>query len=110
MIPMDQIKTGVQRYVDYDLTPSLPELTQAIIGGVVALYLDRAPEILHKLNEDPKVKILGVMDGDMVDLEALYGAFAPRIQKPITVRLPLIGSMTFDRSEIDKLYSRIRNG
>lgn len=109
MTSIEQIKNGIQRYVDYDLSPGLPELAQAMIGGAVALYIAKAETILRRLSGEPYVAVLGIIDGDQVDVEAIHDAFAPRVKGTIPVKLPLIGSMSFDRAEVEKLFERIRS-
>ena len=52
--------------------------------------------------------MLGVIDGGMVDADALYSAFAPNITKPIEISVPFVGSLSFDRAEADKLLHYIK--
>lgn len=44
----------------------------------------------------------------MVDVDAIYSAFAPKITAPVELPIPMIGSISLDRAEIDKLYRYIK--
>lgn len=108
MIPKEKVIAGAAMYIEREVLPHLPELKALAVAGVVALYSRKAPELLDKLESVPAVKVLGVMDGGMVDADALYSAFAPNITKPIEISIPFVGSLSFDRAEADKLLRYIK--
>lgn len=108
MISKEKVIAGAGAYVDREVLPRLPELKSLMVAGVVSLYLRRAPELFARLENDPAVKMAGVMADGMIDVDALYDAFAPKISKPVELSVPLIGCLSFDRTEVDKLLHYIR--
>lgn len=108
MVSINQIRNGVTRYADNDLIPGQSGITRAVVKGVVNLYAAKADEIIHRLSEIPAISVLQVIDGDMVDIDTLYQCFAPEVQGRIEIKIPLVGTMSFDREEIDKIVRRIR--
>lgn len=108
MIAKEKVIAGAAMYVEREVLPHLPELKAIAVAGAVALYARKAPELLGKLEDVPSVKVLGVLENGMVDVDALYSAFAPKIEKPVELTVPFVGTMGFDRAEVDKLVQYIR--
>lgn len=108
MIPKEKVIAGAAMYIEKEVLPHLPEMKALAVAGVAALYVRRGPEILDALENEPAVKMLGVIKNGCVDVEALYNAFAPKVVKPVEISLPFIGGLRFDRAEIDKLLRYIQ--
>lgn len=103
MISKERFVNGAANYVEREVLPHLPEMKAVAVAGVVALYAQKVPTMVDELENVPAVKVLGVIQDGMIDEDALYNAFAPQIRKPIEFKIPFIGSMSFDRAEVDKL-------
>lgn len=106
---IDKIKRGVARYVDNEIIGRMTDSTSRwIAGGVAALAINNLGETAIQYEQNPFVAMLGVMkDGD-VDVEAAYQAFAPRMVEKVSFVLPVVGKLTFDRSDLDRLMECIR--
>ena len=74
----------------------------------MALYAQKLPQIVDGLEKIPAVKVLGVIQDGMIDEDALYNAFAPKIRKPLELDIPLVGKLSFDRAEVDKLLKYLK--
>ena len=106
---IDKIKRGVARYVDNEIIGRMTDSTSRwVAGGVAALAINNLGETAKQYEQNPLVAMLGVMkDGD-VDVEAAYQAFAPRMVEKVSFVLPVVGRLTFDRSDLDRLMECIR--
>lgn len=105
MITIEQAASGLTSYLDAELLPHLPTGKALLLGTAAALYIRKAPEIARQLLSKPAVKMLGVMDeGGNIDIDELYNAVLPQVKGPFELSVPFVGSLTFDRAEIDKLY------
>ena len=109
-VTVDQISEGVARYVDMELVPKVPGLRKWVLGAfggyAVKMVKDKAMESREMLES------AGLMDADgLVDLDALYSSLRKTAgaSGPVTEHLPMLGDVTFDSSDIDKLYTYIRN-
>lgn len=110
MKSINQIRNGVMKYVEYDMLPGQTGLLRVMIKGIANLYAGKAETIIQELGQNKAIEMLHVIDGEMVDIERLYDAFAPEITGIMEIPLPAIlkeRAITFDREEIDKLYNRI---
>ena len=108
---IDQIKTGVARYIDNEIISQMTDTkSRWITGGLAALAINNLGETVKRYERDPFVAMLGVMkDGD-VDIDAVYQAFAPRMVDKVSFVLPIMGKLTFDRQDLDKLMRYIKEG
>ena len=66
---------------------------------------------MEKYREHPAVAVLDMIDAEgNVDIDKLYQAVAPQFAngKKQTISIPLIGDMTIDRTDLEKLYRYIK--
>ncbi len=108
MIAKEKVIAGAAMYIEREILPRLPEMKALAVAGVVALYARRAPGLLDELEKNPAVKALGVIENGMVDAEAVYAAYAPKIIKPMEIDVPFLGRLSFDRAEVDKLLKYVK--
>lgn len=105
MVSIDRITAGIGRYLDREILPQLPQVKAIALGTAAALYLRQAPSLIAKIPAS-----MGIVDGSMIDIDAVRECAIGRIQEPVSIDIPLVGRMTFDQTEIDKLYRYIMDG
>lgn len=106
---MSRPRGGLTNYLDAELLPRLPTGKALMVGTAAALYIRKAPDIARKLIDMPAVKLLVVIDEQgNIDIDELYNAVMPQARGTFELRVPMIGSLTFDRTEMDKLYSYLK--
>ena len=108
MIAKEKVIAGAAMYIEKEILPRLPEMKALAVAGAAALLARRAPGLLDEIEKNPAVKALGVIENGMVDMEAVYAAYAPKIIKPMEIDVPFLGRMSFDRAEVDRLMEYIR--
>lgn len=108
MVSKERFVNGVLRYIEREVLPHLPEMKALVVAGVVSLYAKRTPQLFEKMEAMPAIKLAGVFDDGKIDEDALYNAFAPQVRKPLEFDIPFVGKLAFDRAEIDKLLSYIK--
>lgn len=105
MITIEQAASGLSNYLDNEVLPHLPTGKGLLLGTAAALYIRKAPEIVRRLSGNQAVQLLGVIDeSGNIDIDELYNAALPQVKGSFELQLPFVGSLTFDRTEIDKLY------
>lgn len=111
MVTMQQVKTGLVKYIDTDVLPHLTGIKKLGLGVYTALAADNLVGLLEQYRDHPAVSVLHVMDKDgNVDIDKLYQALVPQFAngEKQTISIPLIGDMTVDRSDLEKLYRYIK--
>lgn len=107
-VTVNQISEGVGRYIDGELMPKVSGIRKWFLG-VAGVYAGKMVE--DKIAEHRDVLInAGIMSEDgMVDIDR----FMPQLKAmaaesgPVTEHVSMLGDITFDSSDVEKLYSYI---
>ena len=107
-VTVQQISEGVGRYIDNELMPKVPGIRKWMLG-IAGIYSGQMIET--KIKEYGSVlKSVGIMSEDgMIDIDK----FLPHMKAiasqsgPVTEHIALLGDITFDASDVEKLYSYI---
>lgn len=109
MVPMQQFIEGAKRYIASDVIPHMPTDRQFITGVALGVASSKMDRIATYLKENPLVQVLGLVDGDMVDDDALITAMREQMQKQGAVHMdvPWIGKLSFAAQDVDALHRAI---
>lgn len=110
MATLAQVKAGAAAYIEQEIISKIDGWQKWIAGAVVARTLDRADTIVDALRQNPAVQMLGIFDdsGD-IDIDALYTEFKKQAQRgPVSFDVPMIGRLTLNESDVDKIYQSIK--
>ena len=109
MVTMEQIKRGAARYVDEEFTAKLSGWQKWAVGSYAAMALENLDGMFLKLGDKPAVRAMGVIDeAGNVDLDRVYTCVKKQAQKgPVTFQAPLLGAVTINELDVDKLYTCI---
>ena len=110
MVTSKQIVEGVVAYANKDIMPKLEPMQQFLTGMALGVAGGKADGMIRTLAQQPMIAALDIIkpNGD-VDLDTLYAAASAQMdrQGSLPIDIPIIGKMTFDRSDLDALYRTI---
>ena len=116
MVSMNQIETGVSRWLERELMPKLP--TGGQYDGIkkaatvaLALYaIKRGRAALDSLTQNSFLGTIGAVDREgNVDLEGFVEEIKKQVpENGLKVSVPMVGDMTFYRSDLDDLMRYIK--
>lgn len=111
MVSIDQIQKGIASYLDAELMPKLPQtgLERILIGTGASLLVKRNINKLDMLRQNPIIAAMGIFDDEgNVDIETLRDEVKKQMtDEGIKYEAPIIGTLTFHKSDIDTLYNHI---
>lgn len=111
MVSVNKIEQGLANYIDAELMPQVGRngLEKVLIGTTVSLFIRRSGSIIESYKDNKMVRMLGIMDEDgNVDVDTLVEELKKNISKDgVKVELPVIGTLTFHKEDIDKLYDYV---
>lgn len=113
MVSMDTVQSGIAKFIDRDIAPSLNGWDRVLIAGAGGLLTANIPNIIAQYAEHPMFKALGVYDKgrNAVDVDALYNVAKPYISDPIPVEIPMLKiTIKIGKRELDTLYAYIKEG
>lgn len=107
---VSQIKNGVLSYIDAELIGKVPGIQQWVLIAAVNVISNKADAVMAKLIQHPLVKQLELVDENgLVDVDCLKSGLDEAANKTgaVVQYIPLIGSVTFNKSDIQSLYEHI---
>ena len=105
MVPMENVKAGLARFVDREIAPGLSGWDKVIVAGGLAVMIKNLPNVIAKY---PILSTLGVSDTE-VDIDALYEATSPYVNEKMPIQIPVIGiTLKIGKQELDALYKYIK--
>lgn len=103
MVDLRTAENGVLKYIENELLSKLTGAKRVGATVYVALASRNMDTLLNAYKEHPAVKVLGVLNGDEVDVDALYNACDPVFRERVKMDIPLLGEFEFNHDDIVKL-------
>lgn len=109
MVALQQFIEGLKGYAQSSIIPHLPMDRQFVAGVALGVAANRADKMVQLLKENQLVKMLGLIDNDMVDDDALFAAMREQMNKQGSLQLdvPWLGKMTFSAPDVDSLQRAV---
>lgn len=102
MESIDQVKRGVANFIDGEVAPIMPRWKGVLLSAGAALMIEgKSNEIL----KNPMVQMMGVVNGDMVDVDKLYSTLKVKAQGKWPIELE---GLKMSETDLDKLYQYIK--
>lgn len=112
MVSLAQVQKGLATYIDTEFVGKLTDWRKWVIGAGAAMALQDLPATVGQYKNNEVVKMLGIIDSDNnIDVDKLYNQFKIQAQKgAITFNIPMLGAVTLNEADVDKLYRFIVQG
>lgn len=111
MVSVDKIERGVADYLDAELMPQFQGngVEKVIVGTTASLLIRKSGTIIESYKDNKLIKMLGIMDeSGNIDVDTLAEELKKNISKDgVKVDVPIIGTLTFHKDDIDKLHNYI---
>ena len=110
MIHKSRVINGVAAYIENEIVAKMAGSWKAwVFGGAASLAMAKAGKLMDELANNPMVQALGVIQGENVDVDAIYTELLKQAQKGnMTIELPVIGPVTFGVGDVESLYRYIK--
>lgn len=112
MVRIQSIQNGALKFIDNELLPKMQGWKKWTFGAAASLWLSNLPNVFQKIKENSFVGSLGIIDeSGMINIEKLYAEFYKQAERtPVTFDIPVIGQITLDKTDVEKLYAYIKEG
>lgn len=114
MVSIANAQTGIIRFVEREIAPSLSMLEKVVVGGVMNLISGKLPQMISKIADNKLFSALDIYDGEKIDIDALYNAIKPYIGVdpiPVPIKVPVLGidlNLVFSQREVETLYKYLK--
>lgn len=112
MVHYTKVVNGLIKYIESDILAQLNGSLGAWGASIViGLAAKRIEQVYHDLVNNAMIKALGVTDGEMINVEAIYAEALKAAQKgSATVAMPFVGPVTFKVTDVEAAYRYIIGG
>lgn len=111
-VTLAQVQSGIARYIEEEILSKIGDWRKWVLGAGASMAISNASNIFTQLKGNPVVKAIGVIDdNDMIDIETLHREFAKQAQMgAITFNVPILGALTLNAHDVEKMYQYIIGG
>lgn len=99
---IEKVKRGIAMFVDNEVAPVMPKWKGIAFAAGAALIIEANA---NTLINHPMISMLGVVEGDNVDVDKLYAAVKSKAQGKWPVE---IYGFKMSETDLDKLYQYIK--
>ena len=109
MVHYKKVIQGITQYINDEFISRFTGSWKAwVLGTATALVAARMDNIFQALRDNAALKVLGLVDGETIDAEAVLAELKKQAQKgAATVSLPVLGAVTFGPADVDAIYRNI---
>lgn len=107
----EKVLDGAVRFINENVIPGMNDWQEIAARIAIGRLYENQQSVLTFLQNNGIVRAFGVIDSDGdVDIDRLCTDLKREIQKKkkIQVAIPGFGKMSFDASDVDKLYNYIK--
>ena len=111
MYDYNKVINGIAKYIDTEIVDKILGWKKWVVGSGLGLALSNSTNVFNQLKNNEFVKMLNIIDKDnKIDVDKIYKELKKQAKKSsITFELPMVGSITLNDQDIEKLYELIKN-
>lgn len=101
-----RVLKGAMNYIDAEIVSKMQGSLKAWGVGIAAgLMAERGEALFMAVKDHPVLKLLGVVDGENLDVDKLYAHALRMAQRGnATINIPILGPITFSAADVESLY------
>lgn len=110
MFTSDQVYSGIEKFMEHEILNKVPGWKKWILGTGLEMALNNAEDIVHNLKDNEFAQMLHLIDEqDRINAADIYAALKKQANtNEVKIDIPIIGTLTLNESDVDKLYNYIR--
>lgn len=110
MVTYQKFMEGIAKFIDKEITAKIPSWQGWLFGMGTGIAMQKMDKIFNELKDNKILKTLDIIDGDNINVDILYDELIKQADKgPITIEIPMLGSLKLGRNDVDVLYNYIKN-
>ena len=105
MVHYKQAIDGIARYIDAEIVPKMDGLQRWIFGTGAGIAMRKADEIFHQFKDHQLLKALDLVKGEDINIELIYEELIKQAnQSAVKIEIPLLGTLSLNKDDIEKMY------
>lgn len=103
MVSIDRFQNGLSNYIDREILIKLPQWKAVALGTAAALCIKQIPDMMKSIPDS-----MGIVKDGCIDVDAVAEELKKRMDNPVQIDIPVIGTMTIDRAEVDRMLDYMK--
>jgi len=114
MIPIAQVKAGLEKYIEREILTKTTGLPRWGVGVMLGIVFKKSDNIIALLKQNRFIQAMGLIDEQgNVDVDLIYNELKKQAaNEPATIDLKImdipLGVITITSADVDALYQAIR--
>lgn len=111
MYEYGQVINGIAKYIDEEIVGKIEGWKKWVVGSAAGIALSNSADIFNQLKNSEYIKMLNLVDKDgKIDVDKIYKEMKKQAKKSaITFNVPVLGALTLNEQDVDKIYEMIKN-
>jgi predicted small secreted protein len=111
MYEYNKVINGIAKYIDYEIVEKISGWKKWVVGSGIGIALSNTTGIFNQIKNNEFVKILNVIDkDDRINVDKIYKEMKKQAKKSsVTFDVPMLGPITLNEQDVDKIYDFIKN-
>ena len=104
-----EVIRGIVKFIDDDLLPKMHGLNRWLFGTGAGIMASKSEKLFEEFKHKPLIKTLDLInDEGMVDVVCVYKELLRQADHgPVNIEVPMLGTITLDKSDVEKMYRYI---
>ena len=111
MYEYNKVLNGITKYIDNEIISKISGWKKWVVGSGIGMAMSNSTNVFNQLKENQFVKMLNIIDkNDKIDVDKIYQEMKKQAKKgAITFDVPMLGAITLNENDVDKMYEFIIN-
>lgn len=111
MYEYNKVINGIAKYIDYEIVEKISGWKKWVVGSGIGIALSNTTGIFNQIKNNEFVKMLNVIDkDDRINVDKIYKEMKKQAKKSsVTFDVPMLGPITLNEQDVDKIYDFIKN-
>ena len=111
MYEYNRVLNGIAKYIDTEIVDKITGWKKWVVGSGIGIVLSNTTDVFNQLKNNDFVKMLNIIDkDDKINIEKIYKEMKKQAKKgAVTFDVPMVGALTLNEQDVDKMYEFIKN-
>lgn len=109
MVSLAKVQQGIGDYISEEFVNKLNGLQKWGVDIAAGLLLANTTDIFNRYKKNELVQMMNIIDAeDKIDIDKIYHRAKAAAQRgPVTFTMPIVGAVTLNEHDVERLYAHI---
>ena len=110
MLHYSRVIQGIMAFVDNEIVKAMAGSWKAwVVGGMASIAAVNAEQIFNQYKSNALLASMRLVEGENINVDLIHAELRKQAQKgTATITVPVIGPITFNSADVEKLFHYIR--